>query len=92
MAVAVAVAVVPMVVPIEEGLAVGARVFDAAKAFGQVGPVLHGLELRLRAAFKTPSVTSAKRSVTFPNSAVTMPKRSVTFAEIRTRAWRRPEG
>ena len=40
---------------------------------------------RLQAAFKTPSVTSPKRSVTFPNSAVTAPKRAVTIRRNRQR-------
>ena len=35
------------VVPGEEGLAVGPRVFDAAEARREVRPVLHGFELRL---------------------------------------------
>ena len=37
-----------MVVPVEEGLAVGTRVFDADEACRDVGAVLQRLELRLR--------------------------------------------
>jgi hypothetical protein len=36
------------VVPTEEGLAVRARILDAAEARREVGPVLHRLELRFR--------------------------------------------
>jgi hypothetical protein len=36
-----------MVVPVEEALAVSARIFDRAEACGEVGSVLEGLELRL---------------------------------------------
>ena len=36
------------VVPGEEGLAVRARVLDAAEARREVRPIFHGLELRLR--------------------------------------------
>jgi hypothetical protein len=37
-----------VVVPGEEGWTVGGRRLEAAEARGEVGPVLHGLELRLR--------------------------------------------
>src|SRR5450756_438722 len=37
-----------VVVPGEECLAMGTRVLDTAKAFGEIRAIFHGLELRLR--------------------------------------------
>ena len=48
-----------VVVPGEEGLAVGTRVFDAAEARGELGSVLQGFELRLRVRVVVRDVGSA---------------------------------
>ena len=37
-----------VVVPGEKRLAMGTRVLDTPKALGEIWPVFHGLELRLR--------------------------------------------
>ena len=54
------------VVPGEEGLAVRAGVLDAAEALGELGAVLHGLELRLahrESAAQTHAVSGAPAAI-----------------------------